>query len=187
MIDLGNARAWTRGLWDRLPAEGGKVIDATVGNGYDTLYLAGRVGETGLVYGFDVQREALDATRERLSGAGMLGRCRLILDSHENMDIYVSEPVDGVVFNLGWLPGAEHAVTTHAESTLKAVGKCLALLKKGGLMTICVYPGHPEGEKEKNALLEWASALDDSVFDARITAYLNINKRPPLLIAITRR
>ena len=152
MIDLGNARAWTRELWDRLPAEGGKVIDATVGNGYDTLYLAG-----------------------------------LILDSHENMDIYVSEPVDGVVFNLGWLPGAEHAVTTHAESTLKAVGKCLALLKKGGLMTICVYPGHPEGEKEKNALLEWASALDDSVFDARITAYLNINKRPPLLIAITRR
>ena len=150
-MDLGNARAWTRELWDRLPLEGGKVIDATVGNGYDTLYLAGKVGNTGRVYGFDVQKEAVAATRSRLEEAGLSGRCRLILDSHENVDLYVSEPVDGVMFNLGWLPGTEHAVTTHAESTLKAVGKCLVLLKKGGLMTICVYPGHPEGEREKNA------------------------------------
>ena len=163
------------------------MIDATVGNGYDTLYLAGKVGNTGRVYGFDVQKEAVAATRSRLEEAGLSGRCRLILDSHENVDLYVSEPVDGVMFNLGWLPGTEHAVTTHAESTLKAVGKCLVLLKKGGLMTICVYPGHPEGEREKNALLDWARALDDSVFDARVTEYLNIGKRPPLLIAITRR
>ena len=161
-MDLGNARAWTRELWDKLPLEGATVIDATLGNGYDTVYLAGKVGETGRVY-------------------------RLILDTHENVDAYVKDPVDGVMFNLGWLPKAEHAVTTHAESTLKAVNKCLELLKKGGLMTVCVYPGHPEGEREKAALLAWAEALDDGAFDARVTGYLNIAKRPPLLIAITRR
>ncbi len=186
-MDLGNARAWTRELWDRLPLEGGTVIDATVGNGYDTVYLAGKVGQTGRVYGFDVQTEAVDATRDRLRDAGLLDRCCLILDSHENVDAYVNEPVDGVMFNLGWLPKAEHAVTTHAQSTLKAVGKCLYLLKKGGLMTVCVYPGHPEGEREQATLLAWARALDDSEFDARVTAYLNIGKRPPLLIAVTRR
>ena len=186
-MDLGNARAWTRELWDKLSLEGAFVIDATVGNGYDTVYLAGKVGETGRVYGFDVQTEAIGATRARLNEAGLLDRCRLIPDSHENVDAYVKDPVDGVMFNLGWLPKAEHAVTTHAESTLKAVSKCLELLKKGGLMTVCVYPGHPEGEREKAALLAWAKALDDSAFDARVTEYLNIAKRPPLLIAVTRR
>ncbi|MCR4621384.1 MAG: methyltransferase domain-containing protein [Clostridiales bacterium] len=186
-MDLSNVRAWTRELWDALPLDGGKVIDATVGNGYDTVYLAGRVGEKGTVWGFDVQEQALEAAKQQLRGAGLLDRCRLIKDSHENVDLYVSEPVDGVMFNLGWLPGTEHVVTTQAPSTIKAVNKCLRLLKKGGLMTVCVYPGHPEGEKEKVALLAWAEALDDTAFDARVTAYLNITKRPPLLIAVARR
>ena len=73
-MDLGNARAWTRELWDKLSLEGAFVIDATVGNGYDTVYLAGKVGETGREYGFDVQMEAIGATRARLNEAGLLDR-----------------------------------------------------------------------------------------------------------------
>jgi len=46
----------------RLAAEriqpGDAVIDATVGNGVDTAFLAKAVGPKGVVYGFDIQQAA---------------------------------------------------------------------------------------------------------------------------------
>ena len=46
--------------------EGDIVIDATMGNGYDTKYLAEKVGENGLVYSFDVQEEAIKSTKKKI-------------------------------------------------------------------------------------------------------------------------
>ena len=40
-------------------SNGDIVIDATMGNGYDTKYLAEKVGENGFVYSFDIQEEAI--------------------------------------------------------------------------------------------------------------------------------
>lgn len=99
----------------------------------------------------------------------------------------MKEPLDAAVFNLGWLPGSPHACTTRAETTLQAANAALALLKSGGVLTICVYPGHEEGAREREALLQWAGALDDGVYDAVAQEYLNIRKQPPLLIAVTKR
>ena len=92
--------------------------------------------------------------------------------------------VDAVMFNLGWLPGADHAVTTKVESTLRAVDVALELLREDGLLTICVYPGHEEGAREREALLEWAQNLDARRYDAMLRAYLNQTADPPLLIAV---
>lgn len=95
--------------------------------------------------------------------------------------------MDAVVFNLGWLPGHEKSVRTKCDTTLSAVNQALSMLKTGGILTICVYPGHNEGDEELRALTEWAESLNEKQYDALIFRYANISKKPPVLIAVTKR
>ena len=109
----------------------------------------------------------------------------LILDGHEHLDKYVEdESIDAAMFNLGWLPGAPHGVTTRTETTLRAVNAALKVLRPDGVLTVCIYPGHPEGARERDALLDWARALDGRRFDAMLRTYLNQTNDPPLMLAI---
>ncbi len=186
-MNLGGAREWARALVESAVSEGAKVIDATMGNGHDTLWLSNLVGDTGMVYAFDVQEEAVLNTKNRLEEAGVLSRAQLFLKGHENIGLTVRCMVDAAVFNLGWLPGHEKSVRTRKETTLSAVNQALSMLKTGGILTICVYPGHEEGDEELNALTEWAEGLNEKVFDAVIFRYANISKKPPVLIAVTKR
>jgi predicted methyltransferase len=174
---------------------GEPVVDATVGNGNDTLFLAKLVGEQGRVYGFDIQQEALEATRRRLAEAGIAvedGDCnkgvRLVLDSHAEMARYIAEADTGraaaVMFNLGYLPGADTAVITLPSSTLDAMNAALSLLRPGGVLTAVVYPGHTGGQEEAEAVESWASALPQR--EAQTLVYRLANRRPapPYLIAV---
>lgn len=187
MANLGGAREWARAFIEANVTEGAKVIDATMGNGYDTVWLARLVGETGKVYAFDVQPEAVENTKKRLQDEDLISRATLYLKGHENIGLTVRSMVDAVVFNLGWLPGFEKSIRTKCETTLSAVNQALSMLKVGGVMTICVYPGHKEGDEELSALTEWAEGLNEKQFDALIFRYANISKKPPVLIAITKR
>ena len=167
--------------------DGARAIDATMGNGHDTQWLCELAGENGRVYAFDVQEEAVERTHERLRSAGLEERAVLFCAGHERMEKYVPEHVDAIVFNLGWLPGAEHGVTTQTNTTLQAVAAALELLKEDGLMTICIYPGHAEGARELEALLKWASELDDKRYDALIKTYLNQPNDPPRMLAVRKK
>lgn len=187
MADFGGARKWAQKIIEENVPFGGKVIDATMGNGHDTKWLCELVGETGKVYAFDVQEEAVRNTKARLEEAGLLNRAELFLKGHENIGLTVRSIVDAVVFNLGWLPGAEKTVRTHSDTTMQAVTQALSLIKKGGVVTICVYPGHEEGDTELEKLTDFASKLDDRIYDAVIFKYANIRKKPPVMIAITKR
>ena len=187
MYDFENAGKWTKRIIDSYLTEGMTAVDATMGNGHDTLYLCGKVGRSGKVIAFDVQEQALINTRARLTDAGVIDRAELILDSHEHMDAYLDFAPDLIMFNLGWLPGTPHETTTRVETTLRAVEKALSLLKKGGLMTVCVYPGHEEGMREKKALLAWAAEVNDKLADVWYCGYQNIKAEPPVLIAFARK
>ncbi|MBQ8508197.1 MAG: SAM-dependent methyltransferase [Clostridia bacterium] len=183
--DFRSARFWAAEIIEKALYPGATAVDATLGNGHDALWLCGLVGENGRVYGFDVQAEAVENSRARLEGAGMEERARLILDGHQNMGNYVAAgSADAVMFNLGWLPGAEHGVTTQTETTLRAVNAALDALKEDGVMTICIYPGHEEGAREREALLGWAKGLNEREYDAMLRCYLNQSKDPPLMIAV---
>ena len=185
--DFRSARFWAAELMASALYPGARAVDATMGNGRDTRWLCEQVGPKGRVYAFDVQSEAVARTRALLESEGMLDRATLFCEGHQRMGEFVNEPVDGVMFNLGWLPGAEHAVTTLARTTLPAAEAALSLLKPGGLLTICVYPGHDEGARELKALTEWASALDPASFDALLKCYMNQPNRPPQLIAVRKK
>ena len=183
---LRNARHLAADYMTRSIRHGDHVVDATMGNGKDTLFLCELVGEEGHVYAFDVQDEAVQRTKERVAEAGFESRTTLLLAGHETMAEHVKEPVQAVMFNLGWLPGAAHAVTTQTETTLAAVDAAVRLLAPGGIVTVCVYPGHDEGTRELHALLEWAAALDVRRFNVAHHHFLNASLQTPQLILIQR-
>lgn len=185
-IDFGSARKWAEELHGSLLTQGDTAIDATMGNGYDTERLCNLVGDTGRVYAFDVQEAAVESTRQRLEKAGLLDRAELILAGHERCAELAPEGVALAAFNLGWLPGTEHSVTTRVETTLTGANACLTLLRPGGVLTICVYPGHAEGARELAALTEWAEALDPDLYDSISRGYRNQPNDPPVLIAVKR-
>ena len=183
--DFRSARFWASEIIEKALFEGACAVDATLGNGHDACWLCSLVGESGRVYGFDVQAEAVERSRQRIREAGCENRAQLILDGHQNMLKYIEKnSIDAVMFNLGWLPGAEHGVTTYTETTLEAVNAALEALKEEGVMTVCVYPGHDEGAREREALIEWAKALDEKKYDAMLRCYLNQSNSPPLMIAV---
>ena len=185
--DFHSARHWAWALMGEALTEGSLAVDATMGNGHDTLRMCRQVGGAGRVWAFDIQTQALEATAKRLEEAGMRERATLILDSHARMADYVTEPVDGVMFNLGWLPGQDKSRRTLPESTRAAIDAALTLLKPGALLTVCAYPGHEEGRAERDMLMKWASELDPKRYDAMLRTYLNQPNDPPLLFAVRRR
>ena len=143
---------------------GDVCLDATAGNGRDTAFLAERVGPEGVVYAFDVQREALDAASARLTAAGLAERVRLIRDGHEHLARHVAPEhvgrIRAATYNLGYLPGGDHGVVTRAATTLASLEALLPLLDEGGLATIHIYTGHPGGAAEGEQVAGWAAALD---------------------------
>ena len=184
-LDFKSARHWAQELLGEALQDGAVAVDGTMGGGGDTLFLCERVGERGRVYAFDVQEGAVVRTRERLREAGLEERATLIHAGHERVQEFVREPIDAAVFNLGWLPGGDKAVTTRVGTTIEALDGCLALLKPRGLLTVCAYPGHPEGEAELQSVLAWARALPDR-YQAMIRAFLNPARPAPALFAVQR-
>ncbi len=155
---------------------GDRVVDATCGNGRDTLFLAGLVGPAGRVWAFDLQERALANTRALLDGAGCLDRAELVCAGHERLAEFVTEPLRAVHFNLGYLPGGDQTLVTRPEGTMAALDQAARLLLPGGIITLCVYTGHPGGEDEGNAVGEWAAGLPPREFNAWLSRQAN---RPP--------
>ena len=185
--DFKSARFWAKELIENALFPGAVAIDATMGNGHDTAWLCELVGENGKVYAFDIQQEAVEHTAKRLEALGLRERATLLCVGHEHMAEYVLEQADAVLFNLGWLPGAEHGVTTQTITTIQAVDAALELLKEEAVMTVCIYPGHEEGMHEKHALLEWAAGLYAKRYDAVLKHYLNQPNHPPQMLAIRKK
>ncbi|CEQ12781.1 rRNA methylase [[Clostridium] sordellii] len=163
------------------------VIDATMGNGYDTKYLAEKVGENGLVYSFDVQEEAIKSTRKKLEKSQLIDRVKLILDGHENMDSYITEGVSCVLFNLGYLPRAKHQIITKPDTTIKAIEKSLEVLKPHGVVSIAIYTGHEGGMDEFNAVFEYVKNLDQTKFNVLNCNFVNQINNPPRLVLIEKK
>lgn len=175
---------------------GDAAVDATVGNGHDTLHLARCVGPRGRVVGFDVQERALQQTRQRLASACCADRVTLLLAGHETLGAAVpdalaehgapaSPRVAAVCFNLGYLPGGDKTLITRTPTTLTALDAALGLLAVGGVLTAVLYSGHPGGADERDAVVRWAGALPHATH--RVLHYRFPNRpRSSELIAVER-
>ena len=129
--------------------EGYIVLDCTVGNGNDTIDLARLVGKSGKVYGFDIQEKAILHTQRKLAQLNLDNNVELINDGHENIDKYIDDKLDFIVYNLGYLPGGDKSIKTKSSTTIESL-KVFTIAKKYGLLLI-TYIGHDGGKDEKCA------------------------------------
>ena len=171
--------------------EGGLAIDATVGNGHDTAFLARAVGPTGHVLGFDVQEEALSEARARLRENVPSASTRLVLAGHQTLGDELDEArrgeVGAVMFNLGYLPGGDHSVTTSPNTTRRALAASAEVLRPGGVITVVAYTGHEGGEAEAQAVEAWGATLPQDRFRVLSYQFANWSNDPPRLFAVEKR
>lgn len=165
---------------------GDTAVDCTLGKGNDSILLADLVGNMGKVFSFDIQKEAINKTKEKLKEFSF-ENIIFINDGHENLDKYVEEKVKLFIFNLGYLPGKDHNITTKAETTLRALKKALNLLDNNGIVLLVIYHGHKNGKEEKVVLDEFTSKLDQKVYNVMKSSFINQANNPPLLICIEKR
>jgi len=160
---------------------GDTVVDATVGNGHDTQFLARLVGPTGRVYGFDIQKDALVETDWRV---GAQCHVSLIHAGHEDMDEHLPSglALAGVMFNLGYLPGSSKDITTSSETTLAGLKQALARLSVKGIVTLVLYPGHPAGGEEAAAVRAFSQSLSKAFCVAHYTCTSARRPAPELVI-----
>lgn len=145
---------YAKNIWEKYIKPTDNVIDATCGNGNDTLYLSNLVNH-GKVYALDIQQKAIDETT-KLMRANLKNNFKTYLLNHcEISKEIVGENISLIHFNLGYLPKANKNITTKWSTTKIAIEKSYELLNKNGVITIVVYPGHSNGKKESDNLKEF--------------------------------
>jgi len=167
--------------------EGDIAIDATAGNGHDTLFLAQHVGLSGHVYAFDIQQQALLSSQKLLSEHNCNTPVTWLCTGHEHLLKHVMPNhhghIQAITFNLGYLPNSDKSKTTQDESTLTALDAGISILAVGGIISILAYTGHEGGRKEAEAVKIWAKNLH-SCYDVSIYIPENTRTPPPEWIYI---
>jgi len=174
--------------WQEVITFGDTVIDATCGNGYDTLTLSKLAlkNDSGKVYAIDIQSCAIAKSKDLLINwlpKELLQKVFFVEGSHETFPNHIQEnSVKLIAYNLGYLPGGDKALTTRTASTLNSLAAAQKLLMAGGIISITCYPGHPEGLAEESALLQYTEQLSSHLWNCCHHRWLNRLKSPSLLI-----
>jgi predicted methyltransferase len=178
-------------LLEKTVKSGNIVVDATLGNGHDAVYLAGLVGENGRVYGFDVQEEAIQSSQQRLLQHRMSEWVTLFHEGHENLlDKIPAEhhgKVTGAIFNLGYLPGGDKTIVTKPETTIAAIDQLLEMMAYEGIIILVIYHGHPGGAEERDTLLHYCEQIDQRLAHVLQYQFINQQNSPSFIVAIEKR
>lgn len=163
--------------------DGDFVVDATLGRGNDTLFLANLVGKNGKVYSFDIQKEAIEYSYNILESNNLNDRVDIINDNHEKMANIIDKPIKAIMFNLGYLPGGDKEIITKASTTIGAIKGGINLLENDGIITIVVYVKHDDGF-ESNKLNDFLKTLPQKEYSVIKYQFINQINFPAYLLAI---
>ncbi len=167
--------------------DGDIAVDATVGNGHDMLFLSRQVGKNGVVYGFDIQQQAIEATKSTLETENICTHSNLFHGCHSQMAKLIPDQYHGkikaIMFNLGYLPGSNKSIITQPDTTLSALNQSVNLLTAGGILTIMAYPGHSGGDIETDMVEQWCKQLNVKLYHFN-TIYSSDKKTAPRLITV---
>lgn len=171
--------------WNLCGKKGGFFVDATCGNGRDSLYLAKNflTPDSGKLFCIDIQSEAIEATQHLLSHslpAAILDQISYCLTCHTEIE-FLPPNIDIFVYNLGYLPGGDKSLTTHSETTLLSIQKALNYLSPRGIISIMSYPGHDKGKIELDSLLDFVSSLPYQYIVGR-HQWINRSRSPELFL-----
>ena len=186
---LQTALHFSHSLLEEILQPGDHVIDATMGNGYDTVFMAEKIGKTGHVYSFDVQKEALLSTKSKLTEQDLLDRTSLFLQGHETLGTVVDEAqhIKAGIFNLGYLPKSDKSVITLPETTRTAMEEILKRLVPRGRMILVVYYGHEGGEKELDMVQDYCQSLPQEKYNVLKYQFINQKNNPPILYCVEKK
>ena len=169
-------------------APGGFYLDATCGNGHDTEFLCRLAGPSGRVLGLDIQPAAVQATNARLAASGLDGIGRAILQDHARLgEVAAPGTADCVLFNFGWLPGADHGVHSTAAGSIPALEAALTALKPRGVLAAVLYSGQVIGDGEKQAALDFFRALPLTRYTVLVCEFANWASTAPLPCFVLKR
>jgi len=181
-----NAVTYVHNVLGSVLREGDVAVDATMGNGWDTALMADLVGESGTIYGFDIQEVAVEVTRSRTSGC--LATVRLHQQGHETMSAAIDGPHQGhvraVTFNLGYLPGGDKQIMTHADTTLRGLSEARSVLAPDGVITVVCYR-HAEGERELALVRGELASWPQDRYTVIEVDFINQKGTPPIVFVVT--
>ncbi|MGX7245362.1 class I SAM-dependent methyltransferase [Enterococcus quebecensis] len=186
---LQTALRFSHTLLKEVTQEGNIVVDATMGNGNDTAFLAELVGSTGYVYAFDVQEQALINTEKKLTELGLRDQVGLFKQGHETIDVTVPKETSltAAIFNLGYLPKSDKEIITKPDTTKKALDALLPRLSPKGRIVIVVYYGHIGGEAELTLVQEFCQQLPQEDYSVLTYQFINQKNNPPILFCIEKK
>lgn len=182
---------FARTLLETAISPGDTVVDATLGNGHDTVFLAELVGKDGQVFGFDIQEDAIVNSKRRLEDKHLSKRVTLFHSGHEKINACIPEihygKITAAIFNLGYLPGGDKSIVTKPATTINAIEQLLSIMAPEGIIVLVIYHGHPEGKLERDQLLRYISTLDQKRAHVLQYGFINQANNPPFIIAIEKR
>jgi tRNA A58 N-methylase Trm61 len=182
---------FAKSLLEKTVTSGAVVVDATLGNGHDALFLANLVGETGRVFGFDVQEDAICTSIERLKQNGLEDRATFFHAGHQQLSTLIPVEhhgkVTAAIFNLGYLPGSDKTIVTKPETTIAAIEQLLEIMVPEGIIILVIYHGHAEGAIERDALLTYCQEIDQKKAHVLQYRFINQQNNPPFIVAIEKR
>jgi tRNA1(Val) A37 N6-methylase TrmN6 len=179
-----NAVCISHNIISQVLKQGDIAVDATCGRGNDTLFIAGLVGEKGKIYGFDIQKEAIESTRVLLKSNNLADQVILINDDNRKMASYIDERPGVIMFNLGYLPDGDHRIKTNGDTTVEALKAAINLLDDEGIITIVIYPGHAGGLEELTAVETYLAGLSQRFFEVSEIRFINQINSPPQIIIV---
>lgn len=145
-IKLSKAVSYYHNLIEKLASKEKIAVDATLGNGNDSLFLAPLFKK---VYSFDIQDLAIKRSKEKLKH---LKNVKIIKDNHMHLANYIEEKIDLIVFNLGYLPGSDKKICTNSYTTNNAIKNSFDKLNDDGVIIVVGYSRHLGGQKEIDEL-----------------------------------
>jgi len=167
---------------------GDTVVDATMGNGHDTLFLSQLVGNDGHVYAFDIQEKALQSTQKKVDDQ-QLKHITLIKDGHEHVLNYLPQgtTIKAAIFNLGYLPRGDKQITTTSPTTIAAITSLLSVLEPSGRIVLVIYSGHEQGVTERSDVLTYATNLPQDLYSVLTYQFINQKNNPPSVLCIEKK
>ena len=186
---MNNAQQFSHEMILSVILENGIFIDATAGNGHDTLFLAQHIEKDSKILAFDIQEQAILQTRQLLQNNDLSEKVTCILDSHAHLLNYLDKKdfVRLAIFNLGYLPGSDKKIITTPSSTLEAIQILLQRLEKKGKIIIVSYYGHEGGIEEKNSVEELIKTLPQKEWSVLKYQFINQINCPPICYVIEKK
>lgn len=175
---------FARELMIKYIESGDIVIDATCGNGNDTLFLAQLLNGTGHIHAFDIQTQAIINAKHKTKDHLNISFHQT---GHENVLNVVKQTVKLAIFNLGYLPKGDKNIVTIPSTTIQAIDNIFSILEVGGIIILVIYPGHPEGQIEKDAVLAYLTQIDQNKAHIFKYEFINQKNNPPFVVGIEKR